>query len=183
MVKQDARPRSQESVGTRITRRTVTRGIAWSTPVVAIATAVPAFATSHLCEPIVTSGTGACKCPGQSSTGDPFTYYIQFCVNDSNCSGNNNGYFSITGVVKTNGTSFTARPNACYPDVTPTLLTPLGTCSTQILRYTGTNAANNVDVTIDIYNSAQVKVRTVTVLSVDAAPRECPVTENCPKCA
>ena len=45
MLKKDAPRRSEEFLGTRtVTRRTVARGIAWTTPVVAVATAAPAFA-------------------------------------------------------------------------------------------------------------------------------------------
>lgn len=47
MSEKNAPARIIESVGTRtVSRRTVTRGIAWTTPVVAIATAAPAFAAS-----------------------------------------------------------------------------------------------------------------------------------------
>lgn len=180
MIKKDARTRSQESVGTHFTRRTVAQGMAWSVPVVAVAAAAPAFASSQDCDPIVTFGNDACKCPGNSSTLDSFTYYLQFCVNDSNCSGSNAGTFRILGVVKTNGTNLAAAPNPCYPDTVPTAPTPLGTCSTQILRYTSTNSSNKLDVEIEITSNTGVK-RTV-VVEVATPPRDCAVTADCPKC-
>ena len=79
--------------------------MAWSVPGVAVAAAAPA--SSHLCVPIVTNSANACKCPG---TPNGNTYYVQLCVDDSNCSGTNSGFFSIRSIVKTNRTPFTAAP-------------------------------------------------------------------------
>ncbi len=77
MVKKDARERISESVGTRVTRRTVTRGIAWTTPVVAVAAAAPAFAVSP--PPLVVTQSGnACKHPG-----NPKYYHFTFCFNST----------------------------------------------------------------------------------------------------
>lgn len=177
MTKHNAPMRNQESVGTRVTRRTITRGIAWTAPVVAVAAAAPAFASSQDCDPVVTFGDDACKCPGK---GNDFTYYIQLCVDDSNCSGNNAGTFRILGVAKFNGTALTLSPNTCYPAVLPTAPAPLGTCSTQVLRFTGTNASNKLDVTVEITSSTGVK-RT-EVVTIATPPRDCAVTPNCPKC-
>ena len=68
------RPRAK-SPGTQISRRTVTRGIAWSAPVAAVAYAAPAFAASP--PPVVASQRGvACKHPGAS---DDKTYHFTFC--------------------------------------------------------------------------------------------------------
>ena len=64
MLSKDARPRSQEFVGTQFSRRTLARGVAWSVPVVAVATAAPAFAVSRV--PPRPVFLGACKFPGNS---------------------------------------------------------------------------------------------------------------------
>ncbi|MFC7361952.1 hypothetical protein [Nocardioides astragali] len=129
-----------------------------------------------MCEPVVTFGDDACKCPGK---GNDFTYYLQFCVSDSNCSGSDSGTFRILGVAKANSTALTPGPNACYPATTPTLPTPLGGCSTQVLRFTGTNSSNKLDVTVEITSAAGT--RTV-VVEVPTPPRDCAVEANCPKC-
>jgi hypothetical protein len=68
-------PTRKESGGTQISRRTVTRGIAWSAPVAAVAYAAPAFAASP--PPVVASQCGvACKHPGNVDTK---TYHFTFC--------------------------------------------------------------------------------------------------------
>lgn len=48
------------------TRRTIVKGAAWAAPVVAIAVAAPAYATS-IQPPQIQSGTKGGKCPGQST--------------------------------------------------------------------------------------------------------------------
>ena len=73
MLKKDARPRSQESERTHVTRRTVARGLAWSVPVVAVVSAAPAFASTP--PPLVVTQQGnACKHPG-----NPKFYHFTFC--------------------------------------------------------------------------------------------------------
>lgn len=59
-------------------RRTLVRGIAWTTPVVALAAAAPAFAASF--PPIKITYLEAIKCPGNSSgsAGNEFTYVFKF---------------------------------------------------------------------------------------------------------
>lgn len=59
-------------------RRSVVRGIAWTTPVIALAAAAPAFAASF--PPINISYIGATKCPGRSAQGNnnSFTYIFEF---------------------------------------------------------------------------------------------------------
>ncbi len=64
MTKHDAQTRNQESVGTHFSRRTVTRGMAWSVPVVAVAAQAPAFAVSRVRPRLVFEA--ACKFPGSS---------------------------------------------------------------------------------------------------------------------
>jgi hypothetical protein len=47
----------------QLSRRTVTRGVAWSLPVVAVGIAAPAFAVSGPA-PVAADAQGSCKCPG-----------------------------------------------------------------------------------------------------------------------
>ncbi len=67
-----------KSGGTQISRRTVTRGVAWSAPIAAIGVAAPAFAAS---QPIVVRLCGTtCKHPGDSGPDDTKKiYHFTFC--------------------------------------------------------------------------------------------------------
>jgi len=67
---------SKQTGGTRISRRTVTRGVAWSAPIAAVAYAAPAFAASP--GPVVVTPCGtACKHPGSGQ--NVKTYHFTFC--------------------------------------------------------------------------------------------------------
>jgi hypothetical protein len=62
--------------GTKISRRTVTRGVAWSVPVAAVAINAPAYANSQ--PPVVAGQCGiACKHPGLGQNDK--TYHFTFC--------------------------------------------------------------------------------------------------------
>ena len=68
-----------KSGGTKISRRTVTRGVAWSAPIAAVAYAAPAFASS---QPVVVQQCGvACKHPGAGQNDK--TYHFVFCFKSS----------------------------------------------------------------------------------------------------
>ena len=97
MVKQDARPRSQESVGTRITRRTVTRGIAWSTPVLAVATTVPAFAASPCEIDLVLDVNQSCKKANASDYRLVFKITAGACPVPEGCTGTIHKVTETTG--------------------------------------------------------------------------------------
>ena len=125
-----------------VSRRTVVKGAAWAVPVVAVASAVPAMAASP-CEPVITFGGLSCKCPGQS-TGDPWTYYLQFCATlDPNCTG---GTVSITAVnSKTGGPGGTPLGT---PDGSPyPILVPAGELCSQTYKFTSANSANFILIT------------------------------------
>lgn len=81
MAKKDTRTRSQESVGTPFSRRTLTRGMAWSVPVVAVAAHAPAFAVSRT--PPTAVFVGACKYPGNSCRRAPKGYAFAFTVTNT----------------------------------------------------------------------------------------------------
>ena len=68
--------------GTVVSRRTVARGLAWTTPVVAVVTAAPAFAVSAGTVTFTSLGV-ACKLPGascQSETGVTKGYVVRVRV-------------------------------------------------------------------------------------------------------
>jgi hypothetical protein len=60
-------PKRVKSGGTQISRRTVTRGVAWSAPIAAIGVAAPAFASSPKPPPVILGNVSGGKCPGQST--------------------------------------------------------------------------------------------------------------------
>lgn len=65
-----------------VSRRTVTKAIAWSVPAVAVAASVPIAAAS--CVPTISLSQRSCKCPGQS-TNSPFTYHLEICAGGQSC--------------------------------------------------------------------------------------------------
>ncbi len=71
-----------------LSRRTVTRGMAWTVPAVAVATAAPAFATAS--GSVNLGFLGACKLPGASCEGEVFIkkgYIFKFKITTTlNCS-------------------------------------------------------------------------------------------------
>ena len=121
-------------------RRTVVKGAAWAVPAVAVAAAAPAYAAS--CIPVITLGPTSCKCPGQS-TGDPWTYFLTFCVDLTGCPPQDVQTFTISKVAsKSGGPGGTplGTPNGNpYPIQVP-IVNGKG-CSTEV-KFTSTNSAN-----------------------------------------
>lgn len=140
MTNRERRDDALSSVtNTLASRRTVTRGLAWTVPVVAVATAAPAFAAS--CETF-TFGAGSCKCPGQSNPTDPWGYWLVLCYNcPPGTTANDTGVATITGIRNTpNGALLpvTPKPGACN---TSYGTIPLNGCGTQI-HLTGESSGN-----------------------------------------
>lgn len=116
-------------------RRTVAKGLAWTVPVVAAATAAPAFSAS--CDAF-TFGAGSCKCPGRS-TPDEYGYWLTICYNcPPGVNANDTSQVTIQAVTKSNKTplDLTPKPGACA--VLP-LAIPLNGCSPQ-LHFSGENS-------------------------------------------
>jgi hypothetical protein len=141
-----------KSGGTKVSRRTVARGAAWSVPIAAVAVSAPAMAAS--CVPQISLDLGrSCKCPGQSSPGEEFVYYLAFCVtNDCVVGSGAGGTFKVLEVAKDNGSVFPNRPNACFPATigagsTPT---PVNECTTATYRFDSTNSGNFVLITFQV---------------------------------
>jgi hypothetical protein len=94
----DIMPALKQAGGTKVSRRTVTRGVAWSVPVAAVAYTAPAYASSQ--PPVVAGQCGvACKHPGLGQNDK--TYHFTFCfkVGDEAIDGNvvNLGLMTING--------------------------------------------------------------------------------------
>ena len=145
-------PKRVKSGGTQISRRTVTRGVAWSAQIAAIGVAAPAMAAS--CVPIISFDSGrSCKCPGQSVDSEEFVYYLGFCVkNDCTVGSGAGGTFQVLSVAKDNGSLFQNVPNACFPATigpnSPS--TPVNECTTAVYRFDSTNSGNFVLVTFKV---------------------------------
>jgi hypothetical protein len=140
-----------QSGGTKISRRTVARGAAWAAPIAAVATAAPAFAAS--CVPQVSfDPSRSCKCPGQSSTGEEYVYYLAFCVNNACTTGTGSGgTFVVTNAVKDNGGAFPQVPNQCFTASLNTFPpTNVGSCTTDVYRFESDNSGNFVLVTFSV---------------------------------
>ena len=120
-------PAFTRSGGTRISRRTVTRGVAWSAPIAAVAYAAPAFAAS---QPVTVTPCGsACKHPGSGQ--NKKTYHFTFCfATNTALAGNTVTLTSMTivgggsgggapetkPVVPTSVQVFTTGPTCIYVD-------------------------------------------------------------------
>ena len=97
----------------QVSRRAVARGAAWTVPLVAVGVAAPAFAAS-VGGPVVSAGTGSCKCPGG---GSPYVYYADLVFVTP---GSANWSITITGVKFENDTQvFSPTPPSTNPQVLP----------------------------------------------------------------
>ena len=138
-----------------VSRRTVTKAMAWSVPAIALAVPAPAYAASPPCVPIITFGPTSCKCPGQS-TGDPWTYYLTFCASvGPDCEVEPGASLSITQVnSKTGGPGGTPLGT---PDGNPyPIVVPIGGCNNTEFRFTSTNSANFLLITFEYQGSSTV---------------------------
>lgn len=160
--------------GSHASRRTVVQGLAWTVPVVAVATSAPAFAAS--CETF-TFGAGSCKCPGQS-TPDKYGYWLRICYNcppDTNAQ--DTTQVTIVGVSKSNKTplELTPRTGACAG--LPYEI-PLNGC-TEPLHFTGENSGNFLYIDYTIGDSDQIQ-RFQIAAPPDCSVVQCQETGTCP---
>jgi len=138
----------------------VARGVAWSAPVAAVSVAAPAFAVSP-CTPTLTFSGDSCKCPGQSQSQQPWTYFLRFCILDANACPENIGQsFTVTKVVSNSNIDLLpgAAPNCGYAGLPVTGTVGSGGC-TVFVRLLSSNSANFLDVTFHIGAGADQTVR------------------------
>ena len=88
--------KNSESAG--VSRRTVTKAMAWAVPAVAVAATVPVASASGI--PELTQSERSCKCPGQS-TPNEFTYYLELCAGGISCPDSSLS-ITVTKIVKRN---------------------------------------------------------------------------------
>jgi len=138
-----------------VSRRTVTKAMAWAVPAIAIATPAPAFAAS--CIPSVTFNNGAsCKCPGQS-TNLGWGYYLTICV-AATCPGQT-GTVTIIGIENNSGKPVVPL-DGVYPEI------GVGGCAA-LEAYFSESSASKLIITFE-YNGA-----TYTTDEIPAPP-DCP---------
>ena len=87
--------------GSRIPRRTLVAGAAWSVPAIVVGTAAPALASSGPCTLAFSFGPNSCE-------NDNGVFFISICVNATQCAGRPSG-LTVT-LVSFSGTSVTGAP-------------------------------------------------------------------------
>jgi hypothetical protein len=134
--------------GTKVSRRTIARGAAWSVPIAAVATSAPAFAAS--CVPQIVFSPGSCKCPGNSHKDDVKAYYVGFCLsNECQVGSGSGGEWRVVNIFKDNDADFGVNPNACFPATVPTDFMPVDECTDAVFRLNSKNSANYINVTFE----------------------------------
>jgi hypothetical protein len=159
MVSKNA-PTRMQSGGTRVTRRTVARGVAWSAPVAAVGVATPAFAVSP-CTPTLTLSGDSCKCPGQSEIDQPWAYFLRFCITDANaCPETLGAAFTVTKVVSNSNIDLLPGPppNCGYAGLPVSGTVGSGGC-TVFVRLLSSNSAHFLDVTFNVAGGPSQTVR------------------------
>lgn len=89
-----------EKVESGVSRRTVTKAMAWAVPAVAVAATVPIASAS--CIPTISISQRSCKCPGKSSQNLPWHYYLEICAGGTTCP-LGNSVVTITRIVTNSG--------------------------------------------------------------------------------
>lgn len=153
-------------------RRTVVQGLAWTVPVVAVATAAPAFATS--CQTFSFAAGVSCKCSG-SSDADVKGYNLSICFN---CPpgqvpppGTSATNLTIVAVTKNSGPLFvTPRAGACGNTLPQQV--DVGDC-TSVIHFNSTDSATPLFIQ---YYFTGDPAKTVYTVRVDAPP-------NCVDCS
>ncbi|GAA2858268.1 hypothetical protein [Microbacterium arabinogalactanolyticum] len=95
-----------KTAGDGVSRRTVTKAMAWAVPAIAVAAPIPAFAASGT-KPTITVGT-ACKSPGGSCATFKFGYAVPVSI--YNGSNKTVWITSLTLTKNTTGIPLTAAP-------------------------------------------------------------------------
>jgi len=132
-----------------VSRRTVTKAMAWAVPAIALAAPAPASAASP-CTPVISFGGTSCKCPG-SSTGVDFGYILQFCVTLANqCALPPGGLVAtITNIVNNSGKPVVpVTPGVSYPIHVPVTIAP--NCGGAAILFDSESSASSLVITYSI---------------------------------
>ncbi|WP_314506962.1 hypothetical protein [uncultured Microbacterium sp.] len=146
-----------------VSRRTVTKAMAWSVPAIAVAATVPNAAASPICLTATFSGT-SCKDPGNPTKG----YRLQVCFTNS-C----NAAITVN-VISVRGDTGQAPTQAVNQQIViPANSGPV--CTTEFV-YCSTSSANFIEVSYSLAGAPG----TVLTQNVASPPQECANTLNCP---
>lgn len=158
-----------EYMDTPVPRRTVAKGIAWSVPAVAVASAAPMAAASPICLPnIYLDQALSCKCPGNSSPQNPKNYYLTICASDPEClPEDSDNFITITAVQNGSGAYFTFWNGSEYVS-NFSIQVPLGGCVDGFVQFQAPSSAQWVVVTY-MLNGEQHK----TLPHAITAPPDC----------
>lgn len=174
MTNREPRDRAalERLTGSHASRRTVVQGLAWTVPVVAVASAAPAFATS--CQTF-TFGGASCKCSGRSDA-DQKGYNLSICFNcppgQTPPPGTDPTKVTIVSVSKNSGPMlFTPISGQCGGSKLPLEVT-VGDC-TPLLHFNSTDSATPLFVD---YYFTDDPARTIYSFRTDAPP-------DCTNCA
>jgi hypothetical protein len=176
-------PVRAQSGGTKVSRRTVARGVAWSAPIAAVGVAAPAFAASK-CTPEVTLSPLSCKCPGRSDVENEFVYYLKFCVTSENACGHPVGTkFKITKVVSNSNSNLVpdAPPNCGFAGLGAEGTVGTGGC-TPYVRLRGEDKRNSAHF-LDITWNFEGEPEGSQLTRVPTVTRDCGALSTDPNCA
>ncbi|MBN8205325.1 hypothetical protein JF550_05080 [Microbacterium esteraromaticum] len=137
-----------------ISRRTVTKAMAWAVPAVAVASTVPTAAAS--CIPTISLGPGSCKCPGQS-TNSPWYYFLRVCAGGTACP-IGSLTITITKVVSNSGITIWQGSEQ------------VGVDGCVIIQGSSSNSANFLDIYYSIDGDAQSPTRVNAPPDCDKTP-------------
>lgn len=127
-----------------ISRRSITKGVAWAAPVVAVAAAAPIAAASHHEPPEPTEIPGlSCKSPGQSAALG-WGYYGAFTINNTT---NAPITYTFTSFVAADGTNLSgiqvmSASSTSWAGEDATITVPANTNATYWIRAYGTDSSS-----------------------------------------
>jgi len=147
---------------TGISRRTVTKAMAWAAPTIAVAATVPITSASCIPWPVVADGS--CKKADQNS------YKLFFTVGGKNCTGGFECTGTITRIWEATGQKRTLWEGSAAADGE----TPIIVCNTP-------NMANNlnVDAKLDCVGDGGVKTYLVNMPNFNSANNQCADSNFC----
>lgn len=153
-----------------ISRRSITKGAAWATPVVAVAGLAPSAAATP-CKVTFSLGGTSCKCPG-GSTDLKFGYFLQICVTpDPGCAPPAGTTLTVVSVKNGSGKPVTSAPTPGFCEILPATITLSGgkVCTTSALRMESASSASSLVFSYTVSGDNRV----FTSDPVDAPPQTC----------
>jgi hypothetical protein len=160
-----------------VSRRSVTKAMAWAVPVVAVAATVPTVAAS-VCDPVFSYGPLSCKCPGQGQ--NVKQYYMRICVsNVAGCVNPTPGTpttLYVWSIRNNSAVGGVLTPASGFPIAIP--ITDGAGCAGSVERYDWVPAGSGSSAgkLAFRYNFSPVPGQPTTLSDFYAAPPNCPDT-------